>query len=401
MLCLQRAVRTGEDIQVAMLRQVEQTADSDRMQAEVPPAADEHPLGKLIIAQYADVIQEPGGLPPEREVEHTIELTPGSRPPPLRCYRHSNKENDELERVIEAYLEHGWIRHSKSPYGSPVLFVRKKDGTLRMCVDYRGLNKITVRNSYPLPLMEELLDRLHGARYFSKLDLQKGYHQVRVADQDVHKTAFKTRYGLFEFVVLPFGLCNAPATFMHMMNNVFRRYLDSFVIVYSDDVLVYSRTEAQHEQHLRAVMDVPRKENLRAKASKCEFFRTEAESLGHMVSADGVRMLPDKVAVIAHWPAPGSVSDVRAFLGLAGFYPKFVKDFARLAAPLTRLTKQSVQWQWAADEQAAFARLKDAVTAAPVLKVVRPDADFILHTDASDLAIGGVQVRSGKASPTL
>lgn len=400
-LSLQEAVRTGDVIQVAILTRVEQNSDGGHERVATPPAVAEHPLAQLITMQYADVFKEPKGLPPEREVKHSIELAPGSKPPPLRCYRHSNKENDELKRLLEEYLEHGWIRHSTSPYGSPVLFVRKKDGTLRMCVDYRGLNKVTIRNSYPLPLMDELLDRLHGARFFSKLDLQKGYHQVRVAERDVYKTAFKTRYGLYEFVVLPFGLCNAPATFMHMMNSVFRQHLDSFVIVYLDDVLVYSRTEAEHNAHLRTVMDLLRKHNLRAKASKCEFFRTEVEFLGHLVSADGLRMLPDKVAAIADWPVPRSVTHIRAFLGLAGFYRKFVKGFAAMAAPLTCLTKQSVQWHWGTAEQSAFDQLKTAVTAAPVLKVAKPDADYILHTDASDYAIGAVlsQVWEGVAHP--
>ena len=344
------------------------------------------------VAAYRDVFPEalPEGLPPSREVDHRIELVPGSSPPSRPTIRLSASELVELKKQLAELDAAGFIRPSKSPFGAPILFVKKKDGTMRMCVDYRALNRITVKNRYPLPRVDELFDRLQGARYFSKIDLRSGYHQIRIADEDVPKTAFRTRYGHYEFLVLPFGLTNAPATFMHLMHESLRPFLDEFALVFLDDILIYSRTREEHERHVRQVLDVLRKQKLFAKESKCEFFQTEVEFLGHRVGRDGIRMMEDKVQAIREWPTPKCVRDVRAFLGTAGYYRKFIRGFSELAAPLSELTKDTVKFEWAEAQREAFDRLKEAIAQGPVLILPDPSLPFVVHTDASGFAVGAV-----------
>ena len=363
---------------VCALTQSEVTAASERQQR--------------LLGQYRDVFpdQLPPGLPPPRDVDHRIELVPGAVPPSRPTYRLSATELAELKKQLAELSAAGFIQPSKSPFGAPILFVKKKDGTMRMCIDYRALNNVTIKNSYPLPLIDELFDQLKGARWFSKIDLRSGYHQIRIAPEDVAKTAFRTRYGHFEFRVLPFGLTNAPATFMHLMHQAFRPYLDRFVLVFLDDILIYSRTLDEHEQHVRTVLDVLRSQQLYAKESKCELFRSEVEFLGHRVGADGVRMMEDKVRAIADWPTPQRVFDVRSFLGAAGYYRKFIKDFSSLAAPLTELTKERVEWRWTDDQQRAFDALKQAIQTAPVLALPDDKIPFVVQTDASGFAVGAV-----------
>jgi hypothetical protein len=342
--------------------------------------------------EFRDVFPDelPAGLPPEREVDHKIELVPGSTPPSRPTYRLSATELAELKKQLEELVRAGFIQASKSPFGAPILFVKKKDGTMRMCVDYRALNNITVKNSYPLPRVDELFDRLQGARYFSKIDLRSGYHQIRIASEDIPKTAFRTRYGHFEFLVLPFGLTNAPATFMHLMHQTFRPFLDSFVIVFLDDILIYSKTLKEHEGHVREVLKVLQKEKLYAKLSKCELMRTEVEFLGHIIGRDGVRMMEDKVKAVVEWPPPTTATHVRAFLGTAGYYRKFIKDFSAIAAPLSDLTKESQKFVWSAAAEAAFQRLKSALSQGPILALPDPNLPYVINTDASGFAIGAV-----------
>src|SRR3954466_1707421 len=236
--------------------------------------------------EFADVFltELPNQLPPQRKIDHSIDLIPGAEPPSRPTYRLLYVEMNELKKQLSDLLEKGFIRPSISPFGAPVLFVYKKEGSLRLCVDYCALNKITIKNRYPLPRIEELMDRLAGAKYFSKIDLYSGYHQIRIKEEDISKTAFRTRYGHFEFCVLPFGLTNAPATFMTLMNDIFRDHLDKFVIVYLDDILVYSKTPEEHIKHLRSVLETLRKHNLYAKWSKCELFKQQVEYLGYYIS---------------------------------------------------------------------------------------------------------------------
>ena len=345
-----------------------------------------------MLAAYKDVFPDalPDGLPPSREVDHRIELIPGSSPPSRPTIRLSATELAELKKQLAELEAAGFIRPSKSPFGAPILFVKKKDGTMRMCVDYRALNRITVKNSYPLPRVDELFDRLQGAKYFSKIDLRSGYHQIRIAPEDVPKTAFRTRYGHYEFLVLPFGLTNAPATFMHLMHQALRPLLDECALVFLDDILIYSKTLEDHQRHVRCVLDALREQKLFAKESKCEFFKHEVEFLGHHVGRDGVRMMEDKVEAVRAWPTPRSVRDVRAFLGTAGYYRKFIRDFSAIAAPLSELTKDSVKFEWTAPHEQAFRQLKAAIAQGPVLILPDPSLPFVVHTDASGFAVGAV-----------
>ena len=329
--------------------------------------------------KFLDVFPEelPAGLPPSREVDHKIELIPGSVPPSRPTFRMSATELVELKKQLDELFDAGFIQHSKSPYGAPILFVKKKDGSMRMCVDYRALNNITIKNSYPLPRVDELFDRLQGAKFFSKIDLRSGYHQIRIDREDVPKTAFRTRYGHFEFLVFPFGLTNAPATFMHLMHQTFRKQLDNFVLVFLDDILIFSKTLEEHEKHVEEVLSILRKEKLYAKESKCEMFQTEVEFLGHRVGRKGIRMMEDKVEAIKAWPTPVKVADVRSFLGTAGYYHKFIKNFSGLALPLTHLTKNDVKFEWGQKQQEAFDSIKAAITTAPVL--ILPDSIITVY----------------------
>ena len=254
---------------------------------DAQPVPDPQQLAGLL-TEFVDVFAPlPVGLPPARKVDHAIKLEPWAEPAWRPTYRMSPLELQEVKKQLDDLLAKGWIQPSVSPYGAPILFVRKKEGSLRMCVDYRALNKQTIKNRYPLPRPDELLDQLHGAAVFSKIDLQSGYHQVRVAEDDVYKTAFRTRYGHFEFKVLPFGLTNAPATFMSFMHDVLRPYLDEFVVVFLDDILIFSKNETEHLAHLKLVLQKLREHHLFAKLSKCAFCLQEVEFLGHIVTKDG------------------------------------------------------------------------------------------------------------------
>ena len=345
-----------------------------------------------VLDEFKDVFPDdlPAHLPPKRTVDHKIELIEGATTPQRLTYRLSTAEQDELRRQLTDLLAKGHIRPSKSPYSSPVIFVRKKDGTLRMCVDYRGLNRITIRDRYPLPRIEELLDRLKGAKLFSKLDLRSGYNQVRVADGDIEKTAFGTRYGSYEFCVLPFGLTNAPATFMRLMNTIFESDLDKFVQVFLDDILIFSSDMNEHLRNLRAVLTTLRKHQLFAKLSKCEFGLSSVTYLGHVVSDDGIATDPEKVESVKKWPTPKNVHEVRQFLGLAGYYQRFIAGFADIAAPLSDLTRDDTPWAWGEPQNKALESLKKALSSAPVLMVPDPRKEFVVETDASGFAVGAI-----------
>jgi len=346
---------------------------------------------KEVLSEFADVFPDdlPAGLPPSRPFDHKIDLMPGSSPPSRPPYRLSPGETEELRKQLDDLLEKGFIRPSSSPYAAPVIFVKKKDGTLRACQDYRPLNALTVKDRYPLPLIDDLLDGLRGSSIFSKLDLRSGYHQIRVAEEDIPKTAFVSKFGHFEFLVLPFGLCNAPSSFMRAMDSVFENDKE-FVKVFLDDILVHSSSRSEHLNHLRSVLGRLRQSRFFAKRSKCEFAKASVSFLGHTVSKHGVATDHDKLEVVRTWPTPKSVSDVRSFLGFAGFYQRFVKNFSRLAAPLSALTKKEVPFQWTDSEQVAFDNVKQALVSAPILAIPDPSRPYVLETDASGIALGAV-----------
>ncbi|KAL4026110.1 hypothetical protein IC575_014534 [Cucumis melo] len=287
------------------------------------------------------------------------------------------------------------IHPSVSPWGAPVLFVKKKDGTLRLCIDYRQLNNVTIRNKYPLPRIDDLFDQLRGAALFSKTDLRSGYHQLKVRESDIAKTAFRTRYGHYEFRVKPFGLTNAPAVFMDLMNRIFHRYLDQFVIVFIDDILVYSVDRESHEEHLRIVLQTLREKQLYAKFSKCEFWLEQVVFLGHVVSAKGVSVDPQKVEAIVNWERPISATEVRSFLGLAGYYRRFIEDFSRLALPLTALTRKNVKFEWSDKCEQSFQKLKKRLVTAPILALPVTGKDYVIYCDASRLGLGCVLMQDG------
>ena len=305
-------------------------------------------------------------------------------------------ELKELKEQLQDLVDRGFIRPSFSPWGAPVLFVKKKDGSMRLCIDYRQLNKVTVRNKYPLPRIEDLFDQLQGATVFSKIDLRSGYHQLRIKESDVPKTAFRTRYGHYEFLVMPFGLTNAPAAFMELMNRVFRSYLDRFVIVFIDDILVYSKSSKEHEEHLRIVLSILRNKQLYAKFSKCEFWLDRVIFLGHVISAEGVWVDPSKIAAIVNWEPPKSVTEVRSFLGLAGYYRRFVQDFLIIASPMTKLLRKDVRYRWTPECQRSFEILKERLTTAPVLTLPVEGGRFVVYSDASKQGLGCVLMQEGK-----
>ncbi|RVW28572.1 Transposon Ty3-I Gag-Pol polyprotein [Vitis vinifera] len=325
-----------------------------------------------IVREYPDVFPEDlPGLPPEREVEFTIDLVLGTGPMSKAPYRMAPMELKELKVQLQELLDKGFIRPSVSPWGAPVLFVKKKDGSMRLCIDYRELNKVTVRNKYPLPRIDDLFDQLQGACVFSKIDLRSGYHQLRVRGEDVPKTAFRTRYGHYEFLVMPFGLTNAPAAFMDLMNRVFKPYLDQFVVVFIDDILVYSRSREEHEGHLSIVLQTLRDKQLYAKLKKCEFWLDRISFLGHVVSNDGISVDPGKVDAVANWRRPSTVTEIRSFLGLAGYYRRFIEGFSKIALPLTKLTQKGVKFEWSDDCECSFQELKNRLVSAPILTILQ------------------------------
>ena len=341
---------------------------------------------------FADVFStgKADTLPPHRPYDLKIDLEDGASPPPSRMYSLSPSELATLRKFIEENLASKFIRPSKSPHGAPILFIKKKSGELRLCVDYRGLNKITRKDRYPLPLLTDLLDIPRKARYYTKIDLRHAYHLIRIAPGDEWKTTFRTRYGSFEWQVIPFGLTNAPAVFQRFMNDIFHDLLDVNVVVYLDDILIYSDDMDQHKAHVREVLKRLRANGLYAGAQKCEFHKDTVEYLGYILSPDGLRMDPAKVKAITDWPEPRKVKDVQSFLGFCNFYRRFIYAYSEIIVPLTRLTRKKVTWVFSNSCKEAFEKLKEEFTRAPVLTPWFPDSDMIVETDASDYALAAI-----------
>lgn len=351
----------------------------------------DRPELERLLQEFNDILSGlPDGLPPARAGDHTINLVPGSNPPASKIYPLSGAQLAELRAQLQELLERGFIRPSTSPFGAPILFVPKKDGGWRLCIDYRALNKITIRNQHPLPRIDEMFEQLHGSAFFTKLDLASGYHQIRMSQDSIEKTAFKTKYGHYEFTVMPFGLTNAPATFQCVMNSILSPYLDRFVLVYLDDILIYSKTYEEHLEHLRTILQVLRDNKFYCKRSKCLFAATEVEYLGHLLTPHGVQVDPKKVEAIINWPTPTNVTQLRSFMGLLQYYDTFIDHFAEVAFPLTELFKKDVPWAWNDEHVHAFQELKRLVSSPPCLLMPDLEKPFVVHVDASGFAIGCV-----------
>ncbi|GJS14104.1 putative reverse transcriptase domain-containing protein [Tanacetum coccineum] len=374
-ICHEKVVRIPlPDGQV--LRVVGERPDEKARLLMSAKASDKKQEETVVVRDFPEVfLDDLSRLPPIREIEFLIELTPGVTSVAKSPYRLAPSELEELSGQLKELQDKGFIRPSSSPWGviiaflgslwcrsvmgvgrnspsmcmmllhgstyqgAPVLFVKKKDSSFRMCIDYRDLNKLTIKNRYPLPRIDDLFDQLQGSQFFLKIDLRSGYHQLRVHEDDIPKTAFRTRYGHLEFTVMPFGLTNAPAIFMDLMNRVCRPYLDKFVIVFIDDILIYSKTQEEHVEHLRLVMRLLKKKKLYAKFSKCEFWLREVQFLGYVINGNGIHVDPSKIEAVKNWKAPRTPIEVRSFLGLAGYYRRFIENFSKIAKSLTILTQ--------------------------------------------------------------
>jgi hypothetical protein len=393
-LCAKRAIRlTKEDgtiVEFNKAIQAEEVSLLNKVQGTS--------LNEIRIAQeYADVIpKDLMGKPVDRNIEFIIELLPRTPPISKRSYRMPVNELVELKKQIAELQSKGYIHPSSSPWGAPVLFVEKKDGTQRMCVDYQSLNEITIKNKYPLQRIEDLFDQMKGASVFSKIDLRSGYHQLKIRESDIPKTAFHTRYRLYEYTVMSFGLTNAPTYFMYLMNKMFMEYLDKFVVVFIDGILIFSKTEEEREKHLRMVLEKLRSNQLYAKFTKYEFWLTDVAFLRHVISAGGVSVDPSKVTDVLNWMPPMNALEIQSFLGLAGYYRRFIKDFSKIAKPMTRLLEKNKDLDWTEECQASFEELKRRLTSAPLLILSDITKKFDIYCDASRPGFGCVLMQDRK-----
>jgi hypothetical protein len=350
-----------------------------------------------IVCEYPDVFPDDlPGIPPDRDIKFIIELQPGTAPISKRSYRMPPNELADLKIQLQDLLDKGFIRPSASPWDCPALFIKKKDNSLRLCVDYCPLNAVTIKNKYPLPRIDILFDQLAEAKVFSKIDLHSGYHQIKIRPSDIPKTAFSTRYGLYEYLVMSFGLTNAPAYFMYLMNSVFMQELDKFVVVFIDDILIYSKNLEDHAKHLHVILQRLRDHNLYAKFSKCEFWLDTVKFLGHTIFSDSISIDPSKVQEVMDWKPPTSVHQIRSFLGLAGYYRRFIPDFSRIAKPMTELLKKGVKFSWDQKCEDAFHILRDHLTTAPVLAQQDVSKPFDIYCDASGTGLGCVLMQDNR-----
>jgi len=346
----------------------------------------------LHLRKFADVFSKTKAeaLPPHHPYDLKINLEEGAQPPVGLIYSLSASEQEALKEFIEENLNTGFIRPISSPHGAPVLFVKKKDGSLRLCVDFCGLNRIPKKDRYLLPLISDLLDSPRKAQVYSKIDLRHAYHLVHIANGDEWKTVFRTCYGSFEWSVMPFGLTNAPTVFQQFMNDIFSNLLDVCVVIYLDDILIYSNNMSKHYWHMKEVLKRLRKAGLYAKAEKCEFHSESVEYLGYILSPSGLTMSDNKVKIIQDWPELKKVKDIQSFLGFTNFYCWFIFNYLDIVIPLTHLTRKDIPWKFDSSYQDAFNSLKKAFTSAPILTHWIPNAQLIVETDASDYALTAI-----------
>nr|GEX03789.1 putative reverse transcriptase domain-containing protein [Tanacetum cinerariifolium] len=335
-----------------------------------------------IVRDFHEIFPEDlPGIPPARQIEFQIDLVPGAAPVAQAPYRLEPSKMKELAEQLQELSDKGFIRPISSPWGAPVLFAKKKDGSFRMCIDYRELNKLTVKNRYPLPRIDDLFDQLQGSSVYSKINLRLGYHQLRVREEDIPKTVFRTRYGHYEFQLIPFGLTNAPVVFMDLMNRVCKPYLDKFVIVFIEDILIYSKDKEEHEEHLKLILKFLKKEELYAKFSKCEFWIPKVQFLRHVIDSKGIYVDLIKIESIKDWVSPKSPTEIRQFLGLAGYYRRFIEGFSKIANSMTKMTQKNVMFDWGEKEEAAFQLIKQKLYSAPILALPKGSKNFIVYCD--------------------
>jgi hypothetical protein len=384
-LRMEKSFKKGHSGVIAQLHAIQAT--------KIPPMPQDL---QALLSKHQIVFSTPQGLPPSRGVhDHSIPLIPGSLPPNIHPYHHPFAQKNEIEKMVQELLTARVIRPSMSPYSSPVIMVLKKEGSWRMCPNFRALNKLTIKEKFPIPVIDDLLDELSGAQFFTKLDLRSGYHQIRMKESNIPRMAFHTHEGHYEFLVMPFGLCNAPSTFQSLMKHVFRPFLCHFVLVLFDDILIYSKTWTDHLTHVDQVLSLLSQHQLFLKQSKCAFGASEVEYLGHLVGKDGVRVDPKKIEAMQDWPHPKTLKSLRGFLGLTGYYRKFVKNYGKIATPLMALLKNN-SFTWTPATAQAFQTLKMAMCTTPVLSLPDFTKTFVLECDASGKGIGVVLMQEGQ-----
>ncbi|GJU50922.1 putative mitochondrial protein [Tanacetum coccineum] len=347
-----------------------------------------------VLTQFDEVFEVPKDLPLQRSHDHQIPLMPNTPPINVRPYRYPPNQKDAIKGMVKELMDSGVIRVSQCSFLSPIVIVKKKDGKWRMCIDYRQLNKHTVKDKFPIPMIEELIDELNGSVVFSKLDLRSKYHQIRMKEDDICKTAFRTHEGHYEFLVMPFGLTNAPSTFQSLMNIVFKAFLRKFVLVFFDDILIYSKNLEEHCDHLAQVFQVMKDNTLYAKSSVCYFSVPQVEYLGHIISAQGVSTDPSKIEAMQKWLIHSTLKHLRGFLGLTGYYRRFIKDYASINQPLVALTKKDA-FKWNPSAELAYHKLKKAMVKAPVLALPNFEQKFVVETYASGKGIGAMLCQNG------
>jgi hypothetical protein len=381
---MEKLLKKGHSGVIAQLHAIQAT--------EIPPMPQDL---QALLTKHQTVFSTPQGLPPSHGVhDHSIPLVPESLPPNIRPYRHPFAQKNEIEKMVQELLTAGVIRPSTSPYSSPVVMVLKKEVLWRMCPDFRALNKLTIKDKFPIPVIDDLLDELSGAQFFTKIYLHSGYHQIRMKEADIPKMTFHTHEGHYEFLVMPFGWCNAPSTFQSLMNHVFRPFLRHFVLVFFDDILIYRKTWKYHLTHVDQVLRLLAQHQLFLKQSKCAFGASEVEYLGHLMGKDGVRVDPKKIEAMQDWPHPKTLKSLHGFLGLTGYYCKFVKNYGKIVAPLTTLLKKN-SFNWTPAVAQDFQTLKMAMCTTLVLTLPDFTKKFVLECDASRKGIGTVLMQEG------
>ncbi len=389
--CFQNFIKDHED-KIFLNKLTEE--DISKFLKNKEPVSREEILKKLPSEyhEFVDVFlpKEADRLPPHRPFDHKIELKPGEDPPYYRNRPMSARELEVVKKFLDEHLQKGFIRTSTSPAAAPVLLAKKPGGGIRVCVDYRGLNALTPRNRYPIPLIRETLDALCNAKYYTKMDIIAAFNKLRMAEGEEWKTAFLTRYGLFEYLVMPWGLQNAPATFQHFINSVLHEFLDKFASAYLDDIIIYSKTKKEHREHVTKVLQALQKAGLQLDINKCEFTVQETKYLGLIVTSEGIKMDPQKVKAILEWQPPTGLKDLQSFLGFANFYRRFIKGFSQITRPLTNMLKKTRSWSFSDECKASFEELKKAFSSAPVLAYFDPRKKTVLEADASNWASGGV-----------